>query len=149
MPSVHRSAWVAYPAREMFALVADIPAYPEFLPWCAGGRVQAAGDALEACVDIRYGSVNKSFTTRNRHQDQRAIHMELVEGPFRFLHGQWRFEPEGEGSRISLDLEYEFSSRVAGLLIGPVFNGIAEKLVEAFVARADELHASDSPRPAI
>jgi ribosome-associated toxin RatA of RatAB toxin-antitoxin module len=141
---VDRSALVHYSNDEMFALVSDIDAYPQFLPWCSGARVLSY-EQHEMCarIDFSVSGVNKSFTTRNQLQPGREISMQLVEGPFSQLEGRWRFEPLGDaGSKISLFLEYDFSSKMVSLAVGPVFNKIANTLVDAFQKRAIEVYGA-------
>ena len=142
MESVDRSALVPYTPREMFELVSDIEAYPRFLPWCTGARIVSRGiDELRARIEFAVGGVSRSFTTRNRHQVNKMIEMHLVDGPFSQLDGFWRFDPLGdEGSKIALFLEYDFASRVLGLVVGPVFGQIASTLVDAFQQRAVEIY---------
>ncbi len=142
MDVVDRSALVHYSTDEMFALVSDIDAYPQFLPWCSGARVQSREqDEMIASIDFSVSGVSKSFTTRNRLKPGREISMQLVEGPFSQLEGRWRFEPLGDaGSKISLFLEYDFSSKMVSLAVGPVFNKIANTLVDAFQKRAVEVY---------
>src|SRR5258708_35839048 len=91
--AIHRSALVPYSAREMFELVADIPSYPKFLPWCAAARVlsREAEDAVIASIDIDYHGVHKTFTTRNLLQRDKAMEIRLLDGPFSFLQGFWNF----------------------------------------------------------
>lgn len=136
--SINKSALVAYSPAEMFALVSDIVAYPEFLPWCRSARVTwREGDELKACIEMAKGSMHKSFTTHNRQQRDKMIDMRLVEGPFKRLEGFWRFDPLGEQAcKVSLELEFEFASRMLDLMIGPVFSQIANTLVDSFQQRA-------------
>ncbi len=144
MDVVDRSALVHYSNDEMFALVSDIDAYPQFLPWCSGARV-LSHEQHEMCarIDFSVSGVSKSFTTRNQLQPGREISMQLVEGPFSQLEGRWRFEPLGDaGSKISLFLEYDFSSKMVSLAVGPVFNKIANTLVDAFQKRAVEVYGA-------
>lgn len=138
MTTISKSALVPYTPAEMFALVSDIPAYPDFLPWCSGARVlSSTGDEVRATLELSKGGVHKSFTTLNRHQHNKMIEVRLLEGPFRKLEGYWRFDPLGEhGCKVSLDLEFEFASRVLDLVVGPVFNQAANTLVESFQQRA-------------
>jgi ribosome-associated toxin RatA of RatAB toxin-antitoxin module len=142
LETITRSALVPYTQQEMFALVSDVDTYPSFLPWCTGAKSSRLdGGEVQARVDFAVGGVAKSFTTRNRHVDSRAIHMQLVDGPFRKLEGSWRFDPLGnDGCRISLNLEYDFSSRMVSLVTGPVFSKIANSLVDAFRKRAVEVY---------
>ena len=144
MDVVDRSALVHYSNDEMFALVSDIDAYPQFLPWCSGARVLSHEQhEMSARIDFSVSGVSKSFTTRNQLQPGREISMQLVEGPFSQLEGRWRFEPLGDaGSKISLFLEYDFSSKVVSLAVGPVFNKIANTLVDAFQKRAVEVYGA-------
>lgn len=142
MGSVSRTALVPYSAAEMFALVNDIESYPRFLPWCGAAEVLQSGeDEIRARVEIAYGSVRKAFTTRNRLQKDKMIEMRLLEGPFRHLEGYWRFDSLGERAcKVSLDLDFEFSGRLVGLALGPVFNQIANTLVDSFAKRAVEVY---------
>ena len=140
--SIQKTALVSYTPSEMFALVSDIKSYPQFLPWCSGVRVRPISeDDLEATIDISKAGVEKSFTTHNRHQVNKMIEMRLVEGPFRRLDGYWRFDPLGDaGCKVSLDLEFEFASRMLDMVVGPIFSQIANTLVDAFHKRAIEVY---------
>ena len=142
MNKVDRSALLPYTTTEMFELVSDITAYPQFLPWCSGAQILTQEDEeLTARIGFSVSGVNKSFTTRNRLRPGKEIAMQLVDGPFSELHGRWRFDPLGDvGSKISLFLEYDFSSKMVALAVGPVFNKIANTLVDAFQKRAVEVY---------
>lgn len=142
MPLVSRSALVPYRPAQMYALVDDIERYPEFLPWCRSAREWKRGeDEVEATLEMQRGPLQRAFTTRNRLQRDKMIEMRLVEGPFRHLEGFWRFAELGEhGTRVSLDLEYEFSNALLQAAIGPVFAQIANTLVDAFCVRARDLY---------
>jgi len=142
MKRVSRQADVPYSAGQMFDLVSDIDAYRDFLPWCGGSEVLSRDeDEVVATIRICYSGLDKSFKTRNRVQKNKMMEMRLVEGPFRHLHGHWRFAPLGErGSRVHLDLEFEFASRLVGLAVGPVFTRIADGMVDAFVQRAHSVY---------
>lgn len=140
--SIHKSALVAYTPAEMFALVGDIEAYPAFLPWCRSARViWREADEIKACIEMAKGSLQKSFTTHNRQQHNKMIEMRLVEGPFKRLEGFWRFDPLGDQAcKVSLDLEFEFASRMLSMMIGPVFSQIANTLVDSFQQRAVQVY---------
>lgn len=139
MPAISKSALVPFSAEQMFKLVDDVPQYPKFLPWCGGAEeLSRDADSVRASVVIAHSGINKTFTTLNRLQSGKMIEMQLVDGPFKHLHGFWRFETLSETAcKVSLDLEYEFSSKLLGLAVGPVFSQIANTLVDAFVARAE------------
>lgn len=142
MPSIHKSALVPYSTAQMFALVDDIGSYAQFLPWCRSSQVLSRSeDEVRATLEIAHGSLRKSFTTRNRTQMDKMIEMRLEEGPFRHLEGFWRFDVLGEqASKVSLDLDFEFSSKLVGLAMGPVFSQIANSLVDAFTKRAVQVY---------
>jgi len=138
--AVSRQALVPYSPAQIYALINDVAAYPEFLPWCEAARVLAAGeDEIVAEVTFAKGMARASFTTRNRLQKDKMVEMQLVNGPFRHLHGFWRLTPlgdDGQGCRINLDLEFELKNALLSATLGPVFNHIANSLVDAFVSRA-------------
>lgn len=138
MDTIDRSALVPYTPDEMFALVVDVDSYPEFLPWCSGAETLARlEDGVEARIDFMVSGVKKSFTTRNRHIDHAVIEMHLLDGPFSELEGRWEFAPLGTaGCKISLHMNYDFSSRMVRLVTAPVFGQIANSLVDAFQQRA-------------
>ncbi len=142
MTTIRKSALVPYTPAQMFALVDDIEAYPEFLPWCKSARVLSrTEDEVRATLELSKGGVEKAFTTCNRLQKNKMIEMRLVEGPFRRLEGFWRFEPLGDaGCKVSLDLEFEFSSRMLGMVVGPVFSQVANSLVDSFQKRAVDVY---------
>ncbi len=142
METVDRSALLPYTTEEMYSLVSDIESYPGFLPWCNDALILSQDeDELYASIEFSVGGLIRSFTTRNRLQVNKMIEMRLVDGPFSRLQGCWQFEPLGdEGSKISLYLEYDFSSRMLGMVVGPVFNQIANTLVDSFQKRAVEVY---------
>lgn len=142
MPVVQRNALVPYTTEQMFDLVNDIESYPRFLPWCEDSRiVSRQGDVVRARLELAKGGVKKTFTTSNRVQHGKMIEIRLVEGPFRLLEGFWRFDGVADRrSRVSLDLEFEFSNRLAQFAFGPVFHQVANSLVEAFCKRARDVY---------
>jgi ribosome-associated toxin RatA of RatAB toxin-antitoxin module len=144
MAQVDKSVLVEYSCDEMYALVRDVEQYPRFLPWCSGANVTAVDANTErASLAIDYHGVRTSFTTENTHQQSSNIEIELIEGPFRHLHGSWHFTPLGPAAcKVHLRLSYEFSNRILEKLVGSVFGYIANSLVEAFVKRAVQLYGS-------
>ena len=128
----------------MFALVDAAEAYPEFLPWCSGATVMLRdATRTRATIHVNYHGVRQSFTTDNAKEPPEKMTIRLVEGPFRVLDGEWRFKPLAEDAcKIEFCLHYEFSSRILEKLVGPVFSYIANTMVDAFVKRADKLHAA-------
>lgn len=149
MKHVKKSVLLWYSAREMYELVTDVPAYPQFLPWCERAEVLAQDAVgMTARLHLAYHGVRHAFTTRNAHVDGSSVSVALVDGPFSALEGQWRFvavgsPAGGEGlraSRVELDLRYAFSRGALEALVGPVFDRIADTLVDAFVRRAEQVH---------
>lgn len=141
---IQKSAMVPYTARQMYALVADIESYPLFLPWCAEAKLLARGEHdVTARVALARSGVRQAFTTRNRLHDGERIDMQLIDGPFRRLHGHWSFEPVGaerQGCLVALHLEFEFSSRLLAMTFGKAFHSISNSLIDAFCARARDLY---------
>ncbi len=145
MKTVTKSVLIWYSAEEMFRLVTDVPQYPAFLPWCDRAAILDQDDVgMTAQVGISIGGIRQTFTTRNTHVPGREVHMQLVDGPFSQLEGQWKFVPVGEGGeracRIEFELRYGFSSIALAALVGPVFDRIAGSMVDAFVKRADVVY---------
>ncbi|MDB5741826.1 MAG: cyclase/dehydrase [Polaromonas sp.] len=142
MKTVHKSVLIWYSAAEMFALVTDVVNYPQFLPWCDRASVEDQSDSgMTAKVGISIAGIRQSFTTRNRHVHDRKVSLQLVDGPFSKLEGEWRFIPLGEGSqqracKVELTLCYDFDNLALAALVGPIFDNIAGSLVDAFVKRA-------------
>lgn len=138
MPTVSRSALVVHSPARMFDLVNDVARYPEFLPWCEFSEVlEQSDDHMQATVGIAKSGIKKAFTTRNSLEYARRIVMQLVDGPFSQLEGEWTFEPLGDDAcKISLNLHFEFDSPVLRASFGKVFDSIAGSMVDAFVQRA-------------
>ena len=149
MPTVRRSAHVPYSAAQMFALVNDVERYPEFLHWCHSARVERETEgAIEAALDIGIGGIHKTFRTRNRLKEPGEerpgqIAIELIEGPFRHLEGDWTFrDSTAGGSEVTLDLDYEIRSSPLSMVFAAVFDEVARSQVGAFIKRAAALYGS-------
>ena len=142
MAQVNKSALVPYSAEQMYKLVDDVPSYKEFLPWCGdSNEVSRENGEVVASVTIAKGSINKTFTTKNTSSDHQKINMELVDGPFKELVGFWSFQELKENAcKVTLELDYEFSNRLLGMAVGPVFNQIANAMVDSFVGRAKQVY---------
>ncbi|MBD3634320.1 MAG: type II toxin-antitoxin system RatA family toxin [Methylophaga sp.] len=143
MKTITRSALWMYTPDQMFDLVNDVEAYPRFLPWCRGSRIISKNeDVICAALDIAKGGIHHEFSTRNVLDHGNAIRIELIDGPFRHLEGHWQFKPIGDnqGCRVQLDMDFEFSTRLLDLALGPVFTQISGSLVDAFCKRAQEIY---------
>jgi ribosome-associated toxin RatA of RatAB toxin-antitoxin module len=143
MTLVQKSALVKFSAQQMFDLVNDIEAYPQFLPWCSGSRIiKREANIVEAELSISKGGFKKSFSTRNNIDLGGKITVSLLDGPFSYLEGVWNFMPLREdASKISLDLEFEMSNKFASLAFGTVFHQICNTMVSAFTNRAKQVYA--------
>lgn len=147
MKTVHKSVLIWYSAGQMYDLITDVAAYPLFLPWCDQAQVlEEHSDGVTAEVGIAFAGIHQSFTTRNVHECDRCVTIQLVKGPFSKLEGQWQFLPLGDGPeracKVTLTLNYGFSSNTLARLIGPVFDKIAVNLVDAFIKRAQVVYGS-------
>ncbi len=142
MKVVERSAIVPHTPAQMFALVNDVARYPEFLPWCAGSRAEVvADDQVIASVKIEWGLLRTEFTTRNTLRPDSQILMSLVDGPFRSLSGQWRFETIADrGSKVSFRLEFAFKNALTAVALSAVFESLCGSIVDAFVLRARKIY---------
>jgi ribosome-associated toxin RatA of RatAB toxin-antitoxin module len=147
MNEIRKSALVAHSAERIFDLIEAAENYPAFLPWCSAATILMRDDAVvSALITIDYRGVRLDFTTRNpkRRPEFMAIHLER--GPFRQFQGEWHLKPLGtDGCRIDFCLRYEFASTAMTRLAGPVFDRIANTLVDAFVTRADRVYRTQPP----
>ncbi len=142
MPNINRSQIVPYPQKAMFELVDDVGHYQEFLPWCGGASVLERTDFIViASVSIAFKGLKQSFTTRNTLTKHEQIAMELVDGPFRELSGEWRFIAIDDHScKVTLNLDFKVAGGFLGKIVQPVFQIICESMVRAFCERADKLY---------
>ena len=125
----------------MYALVDDVPRYPEFLPWCVKAEVLAQTEAtMRARVSVAKGALSYSFTTDNVRRPPESIEMTLVDGPFKRLQGAWRFVDTPLGCKVSLALEFEFANRLLALTLSPLFKAVTGSMVASFRQRAEALH---------
>jgi ribosome-associated toxin RatA of RatAB toxin-antitoxin module len=142
MPHVERSILLHHSAEQMFDLVADVETYPQFLPWCRAARAVADPEGgTDASVQIDYRGIRAQFTTRNALRYPEQIRMVLIDGPFRTLDGAWHFHALRPGAcKVRLTLHYQFASGLLGRAVAPVFDHIANTLVESFAERAAALY---------
>lgn len=142
MTRIERSALVGHSPRRMFELVRDVPSYPRFLSWCSGASVESEAEGEQvAGLEIRLAGIRQQFRTRNTLTPPHRIDMTLVSGPFRELAGVWTFDPVGEeGCRVTLSLAFEFSSRLLAGALERGFARVADRLVDDFCRRADQVY---------
>ena len=142
MRELHRTVIVPYTPAQMFELVADVERYPEFVPWCADSQLlERDDDSLVGRLEMAMGPLTGGLTTRNRLEPPGAMTLELVEGPFSQLQGEWQFKSLGEtGCQVDLQMRFAFSNPVKNLVLGAAFEQTCNRLVDAFVARAAEVY---------
>jgi coenzyme Q-binding protein COQ10 len=138
-----------YTPEQMFALVADVGRYPEFLPWCVGARVRTRTETeLVADLTIGFGPFRESFTSRVTLEHPHRVAVKYENGPFRYLNNQWSFEPAASGCRVDFFVDFEFRSRLLQSAIGVVFNEAVRRMVNAFLKRAQVVYGRPSAPPA-
>jgi ribosome-associated toxin RatA of RatAB toxin-antitoxin module len=150
MKRVHKSALLWYSPREMYDLVTAFDQYPNFLPWCERAEVVSSeGDRVTARLHMAFAGVRHAFTTRNHYVAARSVKLELVDGPFSLFNGLWQFAPLGaqtadagdpQACRVEFDLEYAFASKALETVVSPVFDKVADTLVDRFVQRAEAVY---------
>lgn len=133
---------VEYTAEQMYDLVSDIDSYPKFIPLCASCKILATqGNRLHVAFKIAKGPLSFEFTTINTIEKNNFITMDLETGPFKSLKGVWRFTPlEMNRSLISLQLEFEFSSKLFCLILDGLFNQLCDSMIQSFRDRAAMLY---------
>ena len=126
----------------MFELVNNINDYSQFLNWCDSSSIlNESGNQITASVQINKSGFNQTFTTINTLTPYQSIQMQLLDGPFDELTGEWRFEPLGDNaSKIYLDLEFSFKSMLVDMTVSPVFKSIANSQLDAFIDRAKSIY---------
>ena len=137
MKRIVRSAIVECAASEVFSLVDDIESYPEFVPWCLRATVhQRTGDHARATLEIGYRGLRHSITTENMNKPVESIDMRMLKGPFRKFSSGWRFRSLGElAANIEFHMEYEFASAALGRILDPLFDNLANTMVDVFSQR--------------
>lgn len=145
MNTLKRNAIVPYSARQMYELVNAIEDYPRFLPWCSKSTVISRDDKeVVASLEISWKGMHKSFTTRNHLHPYEAMEIELVDGPMQHLEGKWGFLALGDKAcKVTLDMDFAFSGSLLDTLFQPVFQHIANTLVDAFCKQAVERYGHE------
>lgn len=147
MPRHAETKILPYRADQMFALVADVARYPEFLPWTAAARIRSrspieGGELMEADLVISFKVFRERFGSRvTLLPGQNRILTEYIDGPFRHLKSVWTFadRPEG-GCEVGFEVDFEFRNAILAGIIGLVFNEAMQRVVRAFESRAKALY---------
>lgn len=152
MPTHAEIRRMPYSATEMYALVADVAAYPEFLPWCSGARIRArkpqpdGSEILEADLVISFKVFRERFGSRvTLRPGDHAIDVAYLDGPFRYLNNHWRFKPVADTAcEVDFFVDFEFRSKTLQAIIGVVFHEAMRRIVRAFEDRATGLYGHRS-----
>ena len=147
MPTHAEKRELPYSADQMYDLIADVGAYPEFLPWCAAARVRSRrpeGDEviMDADLVISFKLFRERFGSRVALKPgTKQIDVSYLDGPFRYLNNKWTFRPLTETScEVDFFVDFEFKSRTLQAIIGVVFNEAMQRIVRAFEKRAEALY---------
>lgn len=144
MARIARSALLPQSAARMFALVDDIPSYPQYLQGCLAAEVLERGAShVTARLTLGKAGLRHAFTTRNQLEPPRSMTLQLVEGPFRKFAAVWRFEPLSEAAcKVSLDLDFEFGTGLVDAALAALFESTASDMVNAIARRAEQVYGS-------
>lgn len=142
MTHIERSALVAFSAEQMFDLVNDIAAYPQYMDGCVGSEVlERQPHELVARLDLSKLGMKQSFVTRNQLTPPLQMTMVLEEGPFERLSGCWSFKVLSEGAcKVSFNLEFEFSNKLVGKAASKLLSLVANDLVDGLCRRAEQIY---------
>ncbi|MGR3803983.1 type II toxin-antitoxin system RatA family toxin [Marinibacterium profundimaris] len=146
MPKHSETRSLPYTAQQMYDLVADVEAYPQFLPWCAAARIRSRDregtvEVMEADLVISFKVFREKFGSRvTLMPEDMKIDTEYLDGPFKYMKSNWAFADAGEGCEVSFHVDFEFRNAVLQRLIGVVFNEAMLRIVRAFERRAQELY---------
>ncbi|WP_106263894.1 type II toxin-antitoxin system RatA family toxin [Donghicola tyrosinivorans] len=150
MPKHSETRFMPYTAQQMYDLVADVGAYPKFLPWCAAARIRSVtpeGDAQVMAADlvISFKVFRERFGSRvTLWPADRKIDTEYLDGPFRYMKSNWAFADVEGGCEVAFFVDFEFKNAVLQKIIGVVFNEAMQRIVRAFEKRAHDLYGADS-----
>ena len=144
MPRHSETKHLPYTPDQLFDLVADVARYDEFLPWVVAVRLRSSSET-EAVADLVVGfnAFKERFTSRVLKQRPNRICVDYVEGPLKFLHNEWRFEPAPEGgTEVHFSVDFAFKSRLFETLAGAMFDRALRRMTDAFEQRAAVLYGS-------
>ena len=141
MPTHTEQRLLPYTPEQLYALVADIERYPEFLPWCVAARIrERRPDFISADLVIGFKLFRERFTSNVKLDPPGRIDVTYAEGPFRYLNNHWNFERVPGGCRIDFFVDFEFKSRLLQKAIELLFGEAVRRMVGAFEARAHQLY---------
>ncbi len=140
MSKVTRSALVPFSAQNMYSLVNDVERYPEFVKGCDKAQVlESTEHSMTARLQVSQSGFSQSFTTQNQLVPNEEINMTLVDGPFEYLTGVWKFVALSDNAcKVTFELDFKFKSQLLGLTFGKVFKQLAETMMQSFIERAKQ-----------
>jgi coenzyme Q-binding protein COQ10 len=149
MPTHAEKKILPYTPQQMYALVADVEKYPEFLPWCLASRIRKReGAVMFADLIIGFKMVRERFTSRvELNEAERRINVQYTDGPFQYLNNHWIFLEHEGGCCVDFYVDFEFRSKMLQKIMGLLFNEAVRRMVQAFETRADNLYGRESPPP--
>ena len=146
MPTHAEQRLLPYTPEQMYALIADIERYPEFLPWCTAARIrERRADFICADLVIGFKMFRERFTSNVKLSPPGRIDVTYAEGPFRYLNNYWIFEHVPGGCRVDFFVDFEFKSRVLQKVIEMLFGEAVKRMVAAFEGRARQLYGKPAP----
>jgi len=142
MHKIERSALVRHNATDMFNLVNDVESYPEFLKWCRSSKVITGSDeAMTAELEIAWKVLHKTFSTQNVLVKGEKIQLELLDGPFESMHGEWYFKHlRDDACKITMQIDFSFKNSVSNFVFSTIFSQICGSLMDSFIKRADDIY---------
>jgi ribosome-associated toxin RatA of RatAB toxin-antitoxin module len=142
MHKIEKSAIVLHQKTTMFSLVDRVEDYPKFLPWCGKTEILYRDkNKTTASIEINFKGIKQTFTTENQKINEDVMKIKLVDGPFKYLSGEWAFKAlDKDSCQIQLKLEYQFSNIILEKLIAPVFNIIANTFIDEFIKQANKIN---------
>ena len=145
MTVIDRSALLPFSAAQLFSLVNDIEAYPQYMEGCVGAEVLSqAGNVMEARLDLAAAGIKQSFSTRNVLSHPSEITLELLDGPFDHLRGRWEFRAlQDTACKMHLNLAFSMQSTLLGAAAAKLFDRVANNLVDAVSRRAADLYGTN------
>jgi coenzyme Q-binding protein COQ10 len=142
MPRHSEIKHLPYSPEQLFDLVADVARYDEFLPWVVAVRIRSSSET-ETVADLVVGfnAFKERFTSRVRKQRPSRIEVDYIEGPLKYLHNEWRFEPAADGGTdVHFSVDFAFRSRIFEALAGQMFDRALRRMIGAFETRAAALY---------
>ncbi len=143
MPRHTETRELPYTPEQLFDLVADVRRYPEFLPWVAATRIRSESETeMVADLVVGFKSLKETFASRVKKARPREIEIDYIEGPLKYLHNAWKFEPADGGTSVHFCVDFAFKSRIFEALAGQMFDRALRRMIGAFEERAHQLYGA-------